>query len=122
MLEKLLQMKHLMIILLSCFFLYASGNEPEGNIYWVQFNTTAGTPYSINQPHNFLSNKALERRKKQSIDIDSTDLPVNPQFSDSLRSMGFYINTQAVDERAIAIYADSLLRSTVDFAIVCHKY
>ncbi|HNZ71807.1 MAG TPA: hypothetical protein PKJ43_04250, partial [Prolixibacteraceae bacterium] len=66
-------MKHLMIIFLACFFLHASGNEPEGNIYWVQFNTKAGTPYSINQPHNFLSDKALERRKKQSIDIDSTD-------------------------------------------------
>lgn len=102
-------MKHLMIILLSCFFLYASGNEPEGNIYWVQFNTKAGTPYSINQPHNFLSNKALERREKQSIDIDSTDLPVNPQFSDSLRSMGFYIkHTSRWMNGAIAIYADSL--------------
>lgn len=65
--------------------------EPIGNIFWLQLNTKAGTPFSIDKPEEFLSVKAIERRNRHSIVIDSTDLPINPVFIDSLKTLGFYI-------------------------------
>ncbi len=50
----------------------------------VFFHTKQGTPYSIENPSQFLSQRSLERRQKFSIPIDSTDLPVNPALLDSL--------------------------------------
>lgn len=39
-----------------------------------------GTPYSISKPLEFLSEKAVKRRKRQGLPIDSTDLPVSPIY------------------------------------------
>lgn len=47
----------------------------------------ASYPYSINNPAEYLTERAIERRTAQSIAIDSTDLPVNPIFTDSLSKL-----------------------------------
>ena len=39
-----------------------------------------GTPYSIDHPSRWLSHKALERRKRQGLSVDSTDLPVSSRY------------------------------------------
>lgn len=39
-----------------------------------------GCGYSIDQPQHFLSKKAIERRQKQGLAIDSTDLPLNQEY------------------------------------------
>ncbi|HKK59305.1 MAG TPA: S8 family serine peptidase [Salinivirga sp.] len=56
--------------------------------YVVFYNTKAGTPYSLEQPEAFLTDRAIQRRVKQNIAIDSTDMPVNPAFVDSLEVAG----------------------------------
>ena len=48
--------------------------------YWVEFSDKRNSPYSLDSPENFLSQRALERREKQNIPIDSLDLPVNPSY------------------------------------------
>lgn len=47
-----------------------------------------GTPYSLERPQQFLSEKAIERRRRQNLGVDSTDLPPNPVYVDSVRSAG----------------------------------
>jgi serine protease AprX len=84
-------MKNILIIILVCLSFSLSGAETNGNIYWIQLNTKAGTPFNIDQPKFYLSQRAIERRAKHGIQIDSTDLPANPLFIDSLRSLGFSI-------------------------------
>lgn len=79
----------LFIILISSFISW--GQMPIANYYWVQFNTKSDTPYSLNEPETFLSQRSLERRYNKNIAIDSTDLPVNPLFTDSLKSLGFFV-------------------------------
>jgi serine protease AprX len=102
-------MKNIVIILLLCVSFSLSGAEPEGNIYWIQLNTKAGTPFSINHPEKYLSQRAIERREKHGIAIDSTDLPVNPAFTDSLHRMGFFIkHTSRWMNGLIAIYNDTI--------------
>lgn len=39
-----------------------------------------GSPYSLEHPGRWLSHKAIERRKRQSIAVDSTDLPVSSKY------------------------------------------
>ena len=53
--------------------------------YIVKFKDKAGTPFSINNPSEFLSSKSIERRSKQHIVIDETDLPIVPRYIDSIR-------------------------------------
>lgn len=48
--------------------------------YWVQFKDKQGTPFSIDRPQEFLSNRAIELRQKHKIAIDESDLPVSPQY------------------------------------------
>lgn len=48
--------------------------------YWVQFKDKQGTPFSIDRPQEFLSDRAIELRQKHKIAIDESDLPVSPQY------------------------------------------
>ncbi len=56
---------------------------------WViKFTNKNNSPYSISQPSAFLSAKAIERRTKYNIAIDSTDLPVNPNYIEQVLLKG----------------------------------
>jgi serine protease AprX len=46
----------------------------------VQLRDKSQTPYQISNPTAFLSEASLQRRLRQHISIDSTDLPVNPAY------------------------------------------
>lgn len=49
-------------------------------IYRFVLKDKQGTPFSMSRPREFLSRKAIERRNRQRLDIDSTDLPVSPRY------------------------------------------
>src|SRR5574344_379312 len=84
-----MKIKNITIIFLLFLSVHLYGREASGNIYWIQLNTKAGTPFSIDRPESFLSERSIERRIRQGIAIDSTDLPVNPALIDSLSTLGF---------------------------------
>lgn len=44
--------------------------------YRISLTDKAATTYSIRQPEKFLSKKSIDRRLRQKLAIDSTDLPV----------------------------------------------
>ena len=55
--------------------------------YIIKFTDKKGTPYSFTAPSAWLSTKAIARRTNQQISYDSTDLPVNPAYLDSIRKV-----------------------------------
>lgn len=55
-------------------------NAQSAKKYWVRFNTKNGTPYSINNPSAFLTQKSIDRRQAFNIPVVESDLPVNPSF------------------------------------------
>ncbi len=61
------------------------------NYYAVYFTDKNNCGYDINNPEEFLSPKAIERRKKFDIPITEQDLPVTQKYVDSLKSLGFKI-------------------------------
>lgn len=59
--------------------------------YRISLKDKAATTYSLEQPEAFLSEKAIERRRKQNLPIDSTDLPVCRKYVDEIRRQGVKI-------------------------------
>ncbi|QSE96395.1 S8/S53 family peptidase [Fulvivirga lutea] len=58
------------------------------NRYVVFFTDKDNSPYSISQPQEFLSAKAIDRRVKQNIAITEQDLPVNQTYVDQVKNLG----------------------------------
>ena len=56
--------------------------------YWVTFKDKSGTPFSIKKPEAFLSQKALDRRKKTDTPVTAQDLPVNPKYVEQVKNSG----------------------------------
>lgn len=56
--------------------------------YRVYLKDKQQTEYSLEHPEAYLSQRALERRNRQGIKIDSTDLPVCRQYIDELVKLG----------------------------------
>ncbi|UYQ91817.1 S8 family serine peptidase [Chitinophaga horti] len=53
----------------------------------ITFNDKNGSPYTIGNPHAYLSPKAIQRRRRQGIAIQTSDLPVSPRYVDSLKAV-----------------------------------
>lgn len=49
-------------------------------IYRVSLTDKQGCPYSLDHPTHFLTRRSMERRKRQGLSVDSTDLPVSPRY------------------------------------------
>ena len=60
-------------------------------IYRVYLSDKVGTPFSLQSPLRFLSRRSVERRKRQELPLDSTDLPVNPRYTKLVAAKGFDI-------------------------------
>jgi serine protease AprX len=56
--------------------------------YWIQFADKNNTPYSIHQPEQFLSGRAIQRRVMRSIPVTEQDLPVDPAYIQAVLSGG----------------------------------
>lgn len=52
----------------------------ECHLYRLTLKDKAGSPYSLERPEEFLSEKSIMRRQRQGLAVDSTDLPVSPHY------------------------------------------
>ena len=65
---------------------------PEDTLkYRISLKDKAATDYSLQKPEMYLSKKSIERRKRQGLEIDSTDLPVCKKYVDSIRKKGVHL-------------------------------
>lgn len=83
--------KVLTIFFLFLCFIQTEAQDFTYSKYWVVFADKNNSPYSVNNPQAFLSEKAIERRSKMQIAINETDLPVNENYIDSLNLIGVSI-------------------------------
>ena len=61
------------------------------DLYFIEFTDKNNTPYSLDNPQEYLSQRAIDRRQAQNIAIDSLDLPVNPSYIAALQELGLEI-------------------------------
>lgn len=66
------------------FLLFTVSAFAQTSKYIIQLTNKNNAPYSISAPLAYLSQKAIDRRTKQHIAIDSSDIPVNPFYIQQL--------------------------------------
>ncbi|MCK5823410.1 MAG: S8 family serine peptidase [Bacteroidales bacterium] len=85
------------------------------NKYVISFTDKNNNQYSVNQPNEFLSQRAIERRIKQDIDIVENDLPITSAYVDSLQKLGLTILNKSKWFNSLTIFStDSLLLDTIE--------
>ena len=82
--------------------------DEKSYIFRVMLRDKNGTPFSLERPREFLSRKAVERRKRQNLPVDSTDLPVNPAYLDLLAIDGIkVVGTSRWHNSALVLTTDT---------------
>ncbi|MBC8320783.1 MAG: S8 family serine peptidase [Bacteroidetes bacterium] len=56
--------------------------------YYIQFTDKNNSPYSINNPQEFLTQRAIDRRNQQGISISENDIPVNVSYLQGVADIG----------------------------------
>lgn len=75
----------------------------------------APTEYSLEKPLRFLSQKSLDRRNRQGLGVDSTDLPVCKQYIKQFHRKGTHvIGTSRWQNTVLVSSSDSLLLANLD--------
>lgn len=85
---------YILVLLLLCNFTQAQKIAFPGGKTWlfrVQLKDKKGTKYSLRRPGKFLSERSLQRRERQGVKVDSTDLPLSQKYLDELKSAGFEV-------------------------------
>ncbi len=60
--------------------------------YWIQFTDKVNNGFSVLQPEQFLSQRAIDRRQRMQIAIVENDLPLTASYLQAVRQIGFHIS------------------------------
>ena len=110
------KIKDMRKIVLGCLMLLAIGQvSAEKNYkYRVSLKDKAGSAYTIDKPQEFLSERALERRNRQQLPIDETDLPVSQKYVNELLGCGARLVTSSRWNNTVVLeVTDTLLMDQV---------
>ncbi|UII25921.1 S8 family peptidase [Fulvivirga maritima] len=83
------------------------------NRYMVFLSDKDNTPYSINDPAQFLSQKAIDRRSRSGIEINEKDLPVNPDYVQEIRDLGIDVFYESRWLNGLLIQTESSLLNDI---------
>ena len=80
--------KHILFIILIILPSIYAAAQGVRDCYRLQLSDKNGTPYSIENPETFLSQRAIAKRNRFNIAITEQDLPINPAYIDTILSVG----------------------------------
>jgi len=63
--------------------------------FYVQFSDKNNSPYSLSNPTEFLSERAIARRLHFALVCDSTDMPVNPSYLTQIENLGVPVHSRS---------------------------
>lgn len=63
--------------------------------YFVSFTDKDNSGFSINEPAQFLSQRAIERRQKQNLAVQDQDLPVSAMYVENIKNKGIEVFEQS---------------------------
>ncbi|MFC0183899.1 hypothetical protein ACFFJX_15645 [Pseudarcicella hirudinis] len=87
--------------------------------YLVLLKDKNNSTYSVSKPAEFLSARAIERRKKQNISLTERDLPVNQTYLKSISATGATVRYTSKWMNAVLIEADTAkLRKVLNLSFV----
>lgn len=94
--------KIILLVLLTALIVPLSAQEP-ATCFRIQLKNKAQSPYSVNNPEEFLSSRAISNKARYNIPITEQDLPVNPQYKQQICAL----------DHSIRILAESKWQNTV---------
>src|ERR1700751_3204140 len=81
-------MKKILFSFLLMSFVTTVFSQSSNTRYWVAFKDKSGSPYSIGNPQQFLSQRAINRRALHSFPVNTDDLPVNLSYISQVKATG----------------------------------
>lgn len=81
--------------------------------YFIGFTDRANSTYSLQQPLQFLSQRALDRRLRQNIPLSDNDLPVNVNYLSAVSATGALVVTPVKWFNGVIVRCDSSILSSV---------
>ena len=99
-------MKKLVISVPFIFLYFLSFTQIAPDKYFIAFTDKNNSPYSLSEPLEYLSQRAIDRRDRQGIDIDMRDIPCNPSYIQGVKDIGVTIlnPTKWLNGVTIAVY------------------
>ena len=102
------------LFILFLFIISVSVQSQVKSYFYVQFKDKNNSPYSTIRPVEFLSARSIERRTAYNLNVDSTDLPVNPTYLQQIRNLGIPVHSWSKwMNGATVLLSDSSLMSQV---------
>ena len=90
-----------------------NGADTLTHFYWASFTDKADSPYRIDKPEVFLSERAIERRSRLNVPITEQDLPPNPEYLEGLAAEGATLHHRSRWLNAATFYAPSSLAQQI---------
>ncbi|MBR2771177.1 MAG: S8 family peptidase, partial [Bacteroidales bacterium] len=93
------------------------GQNPSPTCYRVYLSDKNNSPYSINNPSAYLSQRAIDKRTRFNIPVTEQDLPVNPQYKQQILALDSQMQPLAVSKwmNTFTIYCpDSTIVSQIE--------
>ena len=114
-------MKHLSLFCI-VIGLFVSLHAQTPNCYRIYLSDKNNNPYSINNPSEFLTQRAIDKRSRFNIPVTEQDLPVNPQYKQQIMALDMQMQVLAVSKwmNTIAIYSTdaSIVQQINDLSFV----
>jgi serine protease AprX len=101
-------MRAVLFLLFFSFFCQNTWGQSNASLYWVKLKDKGNTEYALKNPTTFLSKKAIERRIKQNISINSVDLPVNSAYLEAVKALHIEIKKTSKWFNSILVSCDSI--------------
>ena len=105
---------------------YIHFKTPTTYKFRVTFTDKKQTPYSVSRPEEFLSEKALERRKRMNLSVDEYDLPITPDYLKAVQQYGRLVTKSKWTNTAVVELTDTSalkgLRSLAYVKEVCQVW
>lgn len=108
-------------ILLTLFVLLAEliCGQSSNTRYWVAFKDKNGSPYSVSNPQQFLSQRAINRRALHSYAVNTEDLPVNPSYVALVKGTGAVIRSRSRWYNGVVVSITNPAQLTAINALSC---
>lgn len=112
--------QHYILLLFISVGANAQSNE---QVYTFQFSDKDNTPYSLSNPLEFLSQRAVDRRKRQNISLDEKDLPVDPSYVQAVLDEGgiYLTHSKWFNSVTVRVQNDNIRDSILDLPFVIHE-
>ena len=93
-------MRFVLLIFIAFITLVANAQQ---NFYVVTFKDKNNSTFTISHPEEFLSQKAIDRRLRQKIKINSADLPIAYTYIKSIEDLGIKIRLEVKWFNAVVV-------------------